>query len=316
VKRAAILAVALVAAAAPAPAAQAAFPGRDGRIAYTSDWEPDDCGDHSCEEDVLGLNTIRPDGTGRRPIGRCGRRMVDCEEYQPAWSPDGRRIVLVHSGSIWVMGGDGSHAHRVFKGDAETPSWSPDGRHIVFTRLTGYTGWITIMRSDGSHRRRITPTDDNSYPSWSVRGLIAYTHYPPGFGGLSSIVTRRPDGRLVSRFKLRTDVYDADFSPDGKLIAFERSGTAANDDRISIWTSRPDGSHPHSVVADGNSPAWSPSGRFIAYSGPVGPFPRPYEILVVRRDGSHGRQVGPSPRHKGDRPGYYIQPTWQPLPRR
>jgi Tol biopolymer transport system component len=296
----------------PAPA-HGAFPGRDGRIAYTSVWFPDDCGTHSCEEEVLGLNTIRPDGTGRRTLGRCGRR-VGCQENQPAWSPDGRRIALVHDDAIWVMRADGSHAHRVFGGSSETPSWSPDGRRIVFTELTAFTGWITIMRADGSQRRRITPTDDNSDPSWSVRGLIAYTHYPPYFLGLTSIVTRRADGRLVSRFKGRgIDVTNPDFSPDGKLVAFERYD---NDDGISIWASRPDGSHRRRVVADGLSPAWSPSGRFIAYSGPVQAYPRNREIFVARRNGSGAHQVGPSPRRKGDRRGDSGEPSWQPLPPR
>jgi Tol biopolymer transport system component len=313
VKRAAIIAAFLVAAASPAPA-HGAFPGRDGRIAYTSDWEPTDCGDHSCEEVVLGLNTIRPDGTGRRPIGRCGRRSVACEEREAAWSPDGRRIVLVHDDAIWVMRADGSRAHRVFAGSADTPSWSPDGRHIVFDELTSFTGWITIMRPDGSHRRRISPTDDNSDPTWSVRGLIAYTHYQPYFTGHTSIVTRRADGRLVSRFKERgSDVTNPDFSPDGKLVAFERYD---NNDGISIWASRPDGSHLRRVVADGLSPAWSPSGRFIAYSGPVQSYPRDREIFVARSNGSHAHQLGPSRRQKGDRRGDYGEPSWQPLPRR
>lgn len=210
------------------------------------------------------------------------------------------------------MRADGSRAHKIYGGDAEAPSWSPDGRHIVFTELTGFVGWISVVRPDGSHRRRISPNDNNSEPTWSVRDRIAYTHYPPAFVGRTSIVVRRPDGHLVSRFKRRSDITEPDFSPDGKLIAFNLS----IQDRISIWVSRPDGSHAHCVVADGLSPAWSPSGRFIAYSGAVAPFPADYEILVARRDGRGAHQVGPSPRHKGDRRGNYIEPAWQPLPRR
>jgi Tol biopolymer transport system component len=215
----------------------------------------------------------------------------------------------VHDDAIWVMTADGSHGHQVFKEEADTPSWSPDGRHIVFTAVTGYTGWITVMRADGSHRRRISPNDYGADPSWSVRGQIAYSDSPEYFLGRTFIVTRRTDGRLVSRFRERRhDVSNADFSPDGKLIAYERGD--------SIWTARPDGSHRRRVVAGGSQPAWSPSGRFIAYSRSVGPSPAESEIFIARRDGSHRHQLGPSPRRKGDRRGDYIEPAWQPLPRR
>jgi Tol biopolymer transport system component len=169
------------------------------------------------------------------------------------------------------------------------------------------------MRPDGSHRRRLTRSTGNSDPSWSVGGLIAYTHYPDDFSGPSSIVTRRADGRLVSRFTAAHGVGNPDFSPHGKLLTFERYD---NTDGVSIWRSRPDGSRMRQVVPDGHEPAWSPSGRSIAYSAAPAPFPASYEIFIVRRDGSHKHQLGPTPRRHGDPPGEYIGPAWQPLPRR
>jgi Tol biopolymer transport system component len=309
VKRAAVLAAAtlVAAAAAPAPASQAALPGRDGRIAYTSDWTPDDCG-HSCYEEYVGLNSIRPDGTGRRPIGRCGLRYATCEEGDPAWSPDGSRIAFVHDEEIWVMHADGSHAHRLLALHSGSPAWSPDGRHIAFTRAQGY---IAVMRADGSHRHRITPIGGNFGPSWSVRGLIAYTHQPRDYKDQRSIVIRRPDGRLVRRLERRYNVADPDFSPHGTRMAFERY---VSDNQISIWTSRPDGSHLRRVADDGLAPAWSPSGKFIAYSSPVQPSRYWREIYVTRRDGSGTHRLGPTPRGKHDPPGDYVGPAWQPLP--
>jgi Tol biopolymer transport system component len=304
---------AAVAAVAPTAPSQAAFPGGDGRIAFMADWIPMDCGDHSCEEEVTGLYSIRPDGTGRHTLRRCSRRDSDtCDLRQAAWSPDGRRIVFTQNSSIWVMNANGSHAHPVYKGAGDTPSWSPDGRHIVFTDLYAYSGWITIMRPDGTHRHRVNGNRDNSEPVWSASGLIAYTHYPRSVAP-TSIIIRRPDGRLVSRIESRYGVSNPDFSPDGKLIAFDRN---AGDDRSSIWRSRLDGSHGREVVRNGAQPAWSPSGRFIAYLA-AGPGPGyAGEIFVARRDGSHAHQVGPSPRGRSHPPGDYVEPAWQPLPLR
>src|SRR4051794_11049307 len=307
VKRAAILGVVIAALGVPAPG-RAALPGRDGRIAFAADWVPTDCGEHACEEDVSGLVTVRPDGTGRRTLGRCGRRSGYCEDHAPAWSPDGRRIAFVHDDALWVMRANGSHRRRLFRGEASTPCWSPDGRHIAFTEGYGYSGWIEIIRPDGSHRRRLTRDNDNSDPSWSVRGLIAYSHGRT-FIGPYSIVTRHVDGRLAGRIKDRNGVGDPDFSPDGRFLAFERSG----DHGDSIWRARADGSHGRRVVPHGSQPAWSPSGRSIAYSATPKPSPADVEIFIARRDGSHAHQVGPAPRPTGAPRGDYIEPAWQPL---
>src|SRR5919109_669147 len=65
----AVLAFALVSTA----ATQAAFPGANGKIAFSS---PD------------GIGTINADGTGLAQIGTAAVR-------QPDWSPDGQRIVFV-----------------------------------------------------------------------------------------------------------------------------------------------------------------------------------------------------------------------------
>ena len=62
---------------------------------------------------------------------------------QPAWSPDGARLVFVsdRGGTVdlYTMNADGSRQRRLL--DAPTlgvggPTWSPDGRTIVFSAST------------------------------------------------------------------------------------------------------------------------------------------------------------------------------------
>ena len=75
------------------------------------------------------LWTMHPDGTNRRQITE------DSDKHrEPAWSPDGTKIVFEHgtytndfsSGDIWVMAADGSNPTRVTSlGTAESPDRQP-----------------------------------------------------------------------------------------------------------------------------------------------------------------------------------------------
>ena len=67
----------------------------------------------------------------------------------PAWSPDGRKIVFesTRSGNadIWVMNADGTNPRQLtrsaaFDGD---PAWAPGGRGIAFTSTKRATGRST-----------------------------------------------------------------------------------------------------------------------------------------------------------------------------
>jgi Tol biopolymer transport system component len=86
-------------------------------------------------------------------------------EYQPVWSPDGRRIAFVRSSGgsggeaplIFTMDADGLDVQQVSSGDGGSdfsPSWSPDGSQIVFLgfRFEATGIWIaaaTARTSDG-----------------------------------------------------------------------------------------------------------------------------------------------------------------------
>ena len=57
--------------------------------------------------------------------------------------PDGRSIVFEtdrdNAQAIYVMGSDGSDAHRISSGEGSysTPVWSPRGDYIAFTKQLG-----------------------------------------------------------------------------------------------------------------------------------------------------------------------------------
>jgi tol-pal system beta propeller repeat protein TolB len=103
------------------------------------------------------------------------------QDAYPSWSPTGTRIAFsrLHSVTrsrhwdVYVVSSDGTDlrgltdhfAHRNLK-----PDWSPDGTRIVFAsdRFHRDRGDIWVMRTDGTHRTRLTQRGlDNESPSWA-----------------------------------------------------------------------------------------------------------------------------------------------------
>ncbi len=168
----------------------------------TPSWSPDGrllvfSGQRSLNWD---LYVIDSDGTG---LQRLTTRPGD---FQPGWSPDGTTIAFVRQG-IYVMTADGSGVRRISHGPAHGsviesgPAWSPDGRRILFVRgnrTTGHTD-LYVMRSDGSHLRRLTHNRiDEFEPVWSPDGKdIAFQGSPGGVGAI--LYTLHADGMGLRR---------------------------------------------------------------------------------------------------------------------
>jgi Tol biopolymer transport system component len=51
----------------------------------------------------------------------------------PDWSPDGKKLVYVHNGSIWTVDADGTAPQRLIP-NGHSPAWSRDGQMIAFMR--------------------------------------------------------------------------------------------------------------------------------------------------------------------------------------
>src|SRR5215212_8469229 len=107
-------AMALVSLAVPL-AAQAAFPGANGKIAFERDNE---------------IFLMNPDGSGAAPLTSNGVAKRD-----PAVSPDGKRIAFLRAdvGDIFAMNLDGTGLVNLTndpEGQETDVAWSPDGTKI------------------------------------------------------------------------------------------------------------------------------------------------------------------------------------------
>jgi Tol biopolymer transport system component len=293
-----ILAVLLLIAALVSPtAASAAFPGKNGRIAFTR------------EGDIW---TVRP--VGAEPLQLTAGPERD---WAPSWAPGGNRLAFVRGrgagAEIYVVDANGENLRRitlndVFDGD---PAWSPGGGQIVFTsdRASGSTPEcevsycgpsIFLMGAAGRHVRQLTEPRvlvEFGRPTFSPDGTRIAFYAWLDFNGAVGVM--RDDGsdlRFVGSYEQElgdADLYPA-WSPDGSALVFTwmRDPTgAATDFDFGLSVMSPDGLGERAVVASAPAetsafswPAWSPNGLAVAYE-------RAGAIHVVQANGSADRFV-------------------------
>jgi dipeptidyl aminopeptidase/acylaminoacyl peptidase len=103
-------------------------------------------------------------------------------EYNPQYSPDGRRVAYSSDRSglqqVWVCDADGGDPEQLTRfdwGASGTPRWSPDGHWIAFDHQED-DGWrIYVVAPDGGQLRRLARDEgDSVIPSWSRDGKWIY----------------------------------------------------------------------------------------------------------------------------------------------
>ena len=157
------LALSLLLALGLAGAAEAAFPGLNGRIAFMSDRDGND-----------EIYTMAADGSD--PVNRTNNAALD---GSPAWSPDGTRIAFQSNRGgngnceIYTMAADGSDPVSRTNNAAVDglPAWSPDGTRIAFTSDRDGNSEIYTMSADGSDP--VNRTNNGAIdvqPAWSPDG--------------------------------------------------------------------------------------------------------------------------------------------------
>jgi TolB protein len=172
---------------------------------------------------------------------------------------------------LFVMDAGGGAVRRLTRDDFADwqPTWSPDGRWIAFVR-SGSVSEIFRIRADGRSRRPLPVTrwrtrGSCEAPAWSPRGTFIACDCRGGVFDKIDLV--RPSGRLVRILLRRRTSFDGnpDWSPDGRLIAFSRGTGGPSSRPLGIWTIRPNGRGLHRVLAHGGHPTFSPDGRWLAF---------------------------------------------------
>jgi Tol biopolymer transport system component len=285
-----------------ASAASAAFPGRDGVIAFSSTKEDgEDCpvghDDSVFEPCVYSIFRVRSSGSGQKRLSSCGSRVQPaCEDESPAWSPGGSKLLFSRGGEIWLMNADGSGERRLGL-EGSVPRWAPDARHVLFSR----DGELTIARLDGTVVRTLARGRIGD-SAWSTRGLIAYKRFTDEGADLYTI---KPDGTARRRIVRNCRCGGPEFSPDGRRFLYTIGAGSRG-----VYTATLEGLSRRRLISDAIDGDWSPSGRFLV-------FVRSNDIWVARSDGKEQRRVADNAKRlPNDITGDYFEPSWQPLPRR
>jgi Tol biopolymer transport system component len=314
--------------------AQAAFPGKNGRIAFSAEGNSFQGGPQGPSQ-IYTVNSA--DGTDRKQL----THTTSTYNGDPSFSSDAQKIAWVRGGrerggdiwdnDIWVMNADGTSKRQLTRGLAldSKPSFSPDGRIVAFERRVPEDGQEIYLKAlDDARPKQITDGPNlKETPVFSPDGTrIAFLHtegVPPTEGnpgyihGPTDIFTMRPDGtgkRRITNVASGKHVIHPDWSPNGSRLVYNVYSDFT--DNVGIRTIGANGKGGERVVPPEEyaglhraAPVFSPNGRRIAFG-----YHREtsLDIWTIKPDGTGLRNVTNIPNDDEQEPSWGLVPRTGP----
>jgi WD40-like Beta Propeller Repeat len=235
---------------------------------------------------------MRPDGTGKRNLSGT------FPEWDPSWSPDGRRLAFrgyygAGDGAydLYIIDANGCHVTRLtHRMNGTRSSWSPAGRQIVFSVPLG----MYVINADGSGLRQLLGGERYAYgvdaPAWSRGNRIAYARYLPSQHRTEIYAVNADGSGNTALTRGAPGFGQPAWSPDGKSIAFVANPSSTS----SIEVAAADGRGVQRVSPrswTSYSPTWTPGGK-IVFLREIGGATQS-SAYIVNRDGSGLRLLYP-----------------------
>ncbi len=191
------------------------------------------------DENALRLNLVES-SLGPGTLLRAGRVLTvgSSKDRQPAYSPDGKRIVFSSNRSgnadLWVLEISDGALWQLTDDPAQDwdPAFTPDGKHVLWSSDRSGNLEIWIANADGSGARQLSRDGiDAENPTATRDGAwIVYASGNPAKKGIWKI---RPDSSEATPL-VPGPFSNAEVSPDGRFATFLRLGPDASVNTIGV----------------------------------------------------------------------------------
>ena len=201
-------------------------------------------------------------------ISRDGRKLAFSAKRSGRWElwqkslPDGQEIPIA---------ADDSYLR------AE-PHWSPDGSRLAYVRMKGSTGdgEVVIWSKNAGEEPITAPSplapfifDWSRDAEWLLGSKSSAENSQSEIWEVSAAGTTKGKERKLVASDAKTNLWQAQFSPDGRWIVFEAEESTQGVHRSALYVTPAAGGGSWTTITEGkhwdDKPRWSPDGRFIYF---------------------------------------------------